>query len=97
MYLGSYRFHGDPDELVAAYDRLMAAFPTDSLIFHASVTVDEGLLVIDACPSKADFDAFSTSADFGAAVEQAGLPRPVVEPFGAVHQHARTSRDVLVG
>ncbi len=95
MYLVSYRFNGDPDKLLAAYDRLMAGFPADAILLHAAVAADDGVLVVDACPSKADFEAFSTSTEFTAAIEQAGLPQPIIERHGHVHA-ARTANDVLV-
>lgn len=85
MYLGSYTFTGDPAALTDGYDKLRAGFPPDAILFHAAVVVDNGLLVIDACPSKADFEAFSTSPEFAAALDAAGLPRPVVAQYGEVH------------
>jgi hypothetical protein len=95
MYLASYRFDGRPDELAAAYDRLMTVIPADDVLFHTAVTVDGGLLVIDACPTKEDFAAFSTSSEFAAAVEQAGLPHPIIEPLGPVHA-VRVAHDLPV-
>ncbi len=85
MYLATYRFDGDPDALIEGYDRLMRTFPVDAILFHAAVVVEGGLLVVDACPSEAELNAFSTSPGFAAALAEAGLPDPVVEPLGAVY------------
>jgi len=95
MHLTSYRFTGDQDELAAAYDRMFASYPLDSLLFHACALVDDGIVIIDACPSKQDFEAFSTSPEFLHAIDEAGLPRPTIEPFGTVHA-ARTAAGSLV-
>jgi hypothetical protein len=35
MYLGIYDIDGDPDELLAAYDRVMARMPEGQVYFHA--------------------------------------------------------------
>jgi hypothetical protein len=85
MFLGAYHFDGPPDELIPAYERLLAGFPPDSLELHICVVREGGLTVFDTCPSSAVFAAFSTSADFADAVRAAGLPEARVEPLGDVH------------
>ena len=91
MYLGTYRFDGDPDELLAAYDRMMAGFPTDALLVHLCVRRRDGITIIDTCPSAADFRSFTTSPEFHAALAAAGLPAPEIDEMGPVHHaHAPT-------
>lgn len=85
MFLGSYSFEGDPTELVAAYERLMAQFPPESTDLHVCVVHDDGILVLDACPSRAVFEQFSQSPQFRDAVATAGLPSPRVDLVGEVH------------
>ena len=85
MFLGSYEFAGDADELLAGYDRLVASFPPGVIQLNVCIAADHGITVFDACPSRADFDGFSTSAEFRDALTQAGLPEPTVRPLGAVH------------
>jgi hypothetical protein len=85
MFIGCYRLHGDPTELTAAYDRLMARFTDDQFLVHICVSTDDGLVVFDTCPSRADFHAFSTDPEFLAAMQEAGLPAPQVEEIGEVH------------
>ena len=85
MFLGVYRFAGDPDELVPAYDRLLASIPAGMVELQLCVLTADGISVLDACPSREVFDEFSTSDGFAAAVEAAGLPEPTVEPLGEVH------------
>jgi hypothetical protein len=84
MVLGGYHFDGEPDDLVPAYERLMAGFRPESLDLHVAVVRDGGLTVYDACPSEAVFASFSASADFADAVRAAGLPVPRVELLGNV-------------
>jgi hypothetical protein len=76
MHLGVYEIDGDPDELLAAYDRLMAGMPEDQVVFHACAVRDHGITIYDACPTQDAFERFSTSAEFRGAIEAAGLPWP---------------------
>ena len=89
MYLGTYTFNGDPDELLARYDRMMAGFPQESLLVHLCVRGADGITVIDTCPSEPEFRAFSTSPEFHAALGAVGLPEPAINRIGEVH-FART-------
>lgn len=52
MFLGAYRFHGDPAELFAAHDRLSAEMPVDATDLHICVETTDGIAVLDACPTK---------------------------------------------
>ncbi len=70
-YLGCYRFAGDPVELQAAHDRLVARFPKQDMDVHLCVATDEGLLVYDACPDREHFRRFSSSRDTIAAMVDA--------------------------
>lgn len=85
MFLGAYHFDGQPAELVAAYDRLLASFPPDALILHVCTITAMGITVFDACPTRPVFEVFSSSPDTLAAFAAAGLPVPRVEPLGEVH------------
>jgi len=91
MFLGAFHFDGDLDTIVRGYARLLAAYPPDSLL-HVAIDRANGITVYDACPSRADFDAFTSGEGFRAAVASAGLPFPRIEPLGEV----RTTR-VLEG
>jgi hypothetical protein len=82
MFLGSYRFDGDVDDLIPAYERLVAALPADNFELHVCAQTDDGLVVFDTCPSREVFDGFSASPAFADAVAAAGLPPARVEPIG---------------
>ena len=88
MFLSAYTFDGDPAELTAAYDRMRRGFPPDAFELHVAVVTATGIVVFDACPDRATFDAFHTSPDLQGAMASAGLPRPRVEPLGEVHATA---------
>jgi hypothetical protein len=84
VFLGAYHFDGEPDELLAAYGRLMRSVPAGATDLHVCVERVDGITVFDACPSHETFAAFSTGPDFRIAVEAAGLPAPRVEALGDV-------------
>jgi len=96
MHLATYRFDGDPDELLAGYDRMFAGFPVDALLVHLCVRRDDGITIIDTCPSAADFRSFSTSAEFHAALDAAGLPEPQIDDMGPVHNAHLPSGPVAI-
>jgi hypothetical protein len=91
MYLGIYDLDGDPDELLAAYDRVMAGMPDDQIHFHACAVRENGITIYDACPTKEAFEKFSTSAEFRSAAEAAGLPSP--SKIEGLPLHAVRARD----
>jgi hypothetical protein len=79
VHLGIYRFAGDPGELLAAYDRLMAGMPAGSPpLVHLCVREPGGITIYDTCPSEEAFRGFSTSDGFHQALAAAGLPEPQV-------------------
>ena len=85
MFLSACHFDGDPAALAAAHDRLYQRLPPESLGLHVCVLGEDGITVLDACPSREDFAAFSQSAEFRQALAEAGLPQPRLEPLGEVH------------
>ena len=84
MFLSTYHFDGPG--LVPAYDRLRQHMPSEALMLHLCAVGENGLTVLDACPDRATFTAFSTSPQFRAALVAAGLPAPRIEPLGDLHE-----------
>jgi hypothetical protein len=78
VYLGIYRFTGEPASLLAAYDRLAASLPAADGSWHLCAIEPDGITVYDTCPSREVFEAFSTSREFLGALGAAGLPAPEV-------------------
>jgi len=90
MYLGRYRFDGDPTPLLSAYERMLARFDPATFTLHVCTVDEHGITVFDACPDEATFRSFSTSPDWLMACASAGLPPAVVTAVGDVHRvHAR--------
>jgi hypothetical protein len=85
MFLGSFRLDGDPQALLSGYERLMETYPPDSLDLHVCVQRADGITIYDACPTRADFDAFTTSSEFRTALAAAGLPEPRIDALGEVY------------
>jgi len=85
VFLSAYHFDGEPAAPAAAHDRRVERLPVQTLGLHLRVHRDRGLTVLDTCPSRAKFVAFSRSAEFRDALPAAGLPRPrLVKPLGEV-------------
>jgi len=79
VHLGIYRFRGDTDTLLAAYDRMMAAMPEATPPYvHVCVPDADGIVIYDTCPSEEIFRAFSTSDGLREALDAAGMPQPEV-------------------
>ena len=85
MFLGAYEFDGDVQELLVAYERLLAGFPPDASDLHVCVVHEGGITVYDTCPSRAVFASFSTSQGFRDAISEAWLPAPKIRELGEVH------------
>jgi len=85
MFLGAYRFAGNTNELMAAYEQMINAIPASALHLHVCVRADEGLVIFDTCPSREAFEKFSGGESFRAVLEAAGLPVPEIQLLGDVH------------
>ncbi len=86
MYLTAYHFRGDPAELTRGHAQLLSALPAEDVQLHIVVATEHSITVLDACPSRAVFEEFSTSRTFLTAIADAGLPSPTIEPLGEVAQ-----------
>jgi hypothetical protein len=81
MHASIWRFEGDPDELLRGYEGMLAEIPPQVMVLHACLRAPDGLVLIDSCPTKADFDSFA-SGRFVELRRRHGLPDPVaVEDF----------------
>lgn len=87
MYLGMYSFRGDPAELLAGHDRLLALLPAGQLELHLCVQTEDGMAVLDTCPNREVFDRFSGGREFQELVAAAGLPRPEITRLGEVKSY----------
>jgi hypothetical protein len=83
MHASIWRLAGDPDELAARYDSLLAELGSERMELHLCLRAPDGLVVVDTCPTEAAFREFASSADFAAALQRHGLP-----PLSNVEDHA---------
>ena len=76
MHASISHFPGDPDELVACYDALLADVTPAGLQVHLCLRAPDGIVVVDTCPSRDVFEAFHRSEAFQAMRARHGLPDP---------------------
>ena len=79
MHASISTFRGDPDELLARYDAMVAEIPPGNMRLHLCLRSDDGIVVVDTCPSRAAFEAFFNDGPFRSLLTRHGLPQPEVE------------------
>ena len=82
MHASIWRFTGDPDELLRRYESMVADIPPENMRLHLCLRADDGIVLVDTCPSKDVFDTFFAGEGFRALRERHGLPEPdLLEDF----------------
>ena len=82
MHASIWRFSGDPDDLIRRYEAMVAEIPAASMRLHLCLRDEDGIVLVDTCPSKEAFDSFFAGEGFRALRERHGLPEPTsVEDF----------------
>lgn len=80
MHASISTFRGDPDELLARYDAMVAEVPAANMRLHLCLRADDGIVVIDTCPSREAFAAFfGEGGAFRALLARHGMPEPVID------------------
>jgi hypothetical protein len=77
MHASIWSFTGDPDELLCAYDAMVAQIPPEVMKVHLCLRAADGIVLVDTCPSNEAFDSFAASDWFAELRASAGLPEPV--------------------
>jgi hypothetical protein len=81
MHVSIWRFRGDPDELARRYDAILAEIPPQVMVLHACLRAPDGLVMVDSCPTRADFESFAQGR-FADLRRRHGLSDPIlVEDF----------------
>jgi hypothetical protein len=75
MHASIWRFRGDPEDLLRRYDAMVAEVPSENMRLHLCLRAPDGIVIVDTCPSREAFEAFSNGA-FRALCERHGLPGP---------------------
>lgn len=76
MHASISTFRGDPDELLARYDAMVADIPAANMRLHLCLRADDGIVVVDTCPSREAYEAFFGGGSFAALLTRHGLPEP---------------------
>jgi hypothetical protein len=76
MHCSLWTYRGDPDELGARYEAMVAEIPAEAMQFAACLRTPDGIVIVDTCPSKEIFDAFIASEQLAGMLERHGLGRP---------------------
>lgn len=76
MHASLWRFRGRPDELLRRYDAMVAEIPKARMRLHLCLRTDDGILVVDTCPTRESFTEFATGEAFRALRVRHGLPDP---------------------
>ena len=76
MHVSIWKFDGDPDDLTRRYDALVAEMPSEQFVVNLCLRAPDGIVIVDACPSREAFEAFSASEEFRSARRSHGLPDP---------------------
>lgn len=79
MHASIWRLTGDPQELLRRYDAMLAEIGDEPLLFHACLVTDDGLLIVDMCPTKERFDNFWAGDWLRGLLHRHGLPMPEIE------------------
>jgi hypothetical protein len=75
MYASIWWLEGDPGELAHRYDAMLGDIPQANMRLHLCLRADDGIVVVDTCPSHEAFDAF-WNGPFRVLRERHGLPEP---------------------
>jgi hypothetical protein len=78
MHASIWHIHGDPDELIARYDAMLAEVPQGNLIIHLCLRGDDGIVIVDTCPTRDAYEEFRRSDWFTGLLARHGLD-PVME------------------
>ena len=83
-----FKWEGDPDELLAAYDRELAhPAPREQprRISHTCARADYGMVVVDVWESAEDFQKMMNDPEFQKNLEASGTPEPQLVEIYEVH------------
>lgn len=91
MHASIWTFRGDPDDLLTRYDAMTADIGPENLLIHLCLRTPDGIVVVDACPTREDWEAFIASPQTAALLARHGLPAPEISahPVHAAHVAAQ--------
>jgi hypothetical protein len=84
MYASIWKFEGDPDALVTAYEAFAAELPEPTL--QLALRAPDGLVVVDTCPTRDAFVDFTSDPAVHARLAHHGLGFPAELDGYEVHR-----------
>ena len=76
MHCSLWTYRGDPDDLAARYEAMIAEIRPEAMEFAACIRIPDGIDNIATCPSKEVFDEFVASEGFQDLMARHGLDSP---------------------
>jgi hypothetical protein len=76
MHASIWRFAGDPDDLLARYDAMVADVPDENMRLHLCLRATDGIILVDTCPTREVFEAFASDEGYRDLRRRHGLPEP---------------------
>ena len=93
MNLYQYTVKGDPQQLLAVWDDVIADLGKDELFLNITSATDDGITILDICPTEADFQGWINGDDWRGIQARLGGAVTVTH-LGQVH--AALARDSVV-
>jgi hypothetical protein len=78
MHASISRFTGDPDDICRRIDELFLRVPADNVRLLLIVRHDDGVTMIDTCPTREAYERFRASGWIDRALADVGLPVPTI-------------------
>ena len=64
MNLNEYTVMGDPEQLLAAWRDATSGFDASDFFLHVVTKRSDGITILDACPTEADFQGWINGDDW---------------------------------
>jgi hypothetical protein len=64
MNINEYTFTGDPQALLAAWERATAGFGKEEYVLNVVSVREDGITVLDVCPTEEDFQGWINGDDW---------------------------------
>ena len=84
MHASITTYRGEPDDLIERYEAMLAGVPTAGFRVHLCLRADDGIVVVDTCPSREVFLAFA-AGPLAELRRAHGLPDPASVQDYPVH------------
>jgi hypothetical protein len=72
VHASIWRFSGGPDELLRRYEAMVAEIPGENMRLHLCLRDDDGIVLVDTCPSKEVFSNFLAGEGFRSLCDRHG-------------------------